>query len=254
MAESPAQSATGKRQALLVDLDGTLYRGDGPVRAYADGVAAGLAEADRITFLSIVDGYLRDGVSERTEPELLAATDGWEAVAKLAAQRFTVGKAELDTAFLGSRRALAGPELLVEVPGGFLDALAALRPTTHLVLATNSPELGLAALLSRIGAQDAFDEIVFGSGKPAGLPKILAGIAMEIDARSAPWRIFSIGDHWHNDIAPAREFGAVTGYIDRFGRNDGPADAVAPTAEGILPAIAAWAADPDAYRPAARSH
>jgi FMN phosphatase YigB (HAD superfamily) len=248
-----AEPVSGKRQALLVDLDGTLYRGDGPVLAYATGVAAGLDKADRAAFMSIVDSYLLHGVSDRTEPELLAATDGWEAVQRLAGLRFNVGRAELDAAFHGSRRALAGPELLVEVPGCFLDVLATLRPTTHLVLATNSPELGLAALLGRIGADDTFDEVLFNSAKPAGMPKILAGIAAEVDARQRPWRIFSIGDHWHNDIAPAREFGAVTGYVDRFGRADGPADAVAGTVEGVLPTIVAWAADPDAYRPAARS-
>jgi len=218
------------------------------VRAYAEGVAAGLGAADRAGFLSIVDNYLVAGVSGRTEPELLTATDGWEAVARLATQRFNVGKAALDAAFLASRRALAGTRLRVEVPGGFLDALAALRPSTYLVLATNSPELGLAALLTRIGAGHAFDKVVFGAAKPVGMPAILAGIATEIGA--PPWRIFSIGDHWRNDIAPARAFGAVTGYIDRFGRKDGPADVTADTVEGILPTIMAWAADPDAYRPA----
>ncbi|HEV3361215.1 MAG TPA: HAD family hydrolase [Pseudonocardiaceae bacterium] len=239
--------ADTRRQALLLDLDGTLYRGDGPVRAYADGVAATLAEADAKNFLSTVDEYLGNGVGEHTEPELLAATDGWEAVQRLATLRFEVGRTDLDTAFLASRAALAGPELGVEVPGGLLDALVALRPSTRIVLATNSPRLGLAALLSRLGADDKFDEIIDSAAKPVGLQRILAGIAEEIDARERPWRIFSVGDHWHNDIAPARDFGAVTGYIDRFGRADGEADAIAPKVEGILPTITAWAADPDAF-------
>ena len=239
--------AERRNQALLVDLDGTLYRGDGPVRAYADGVARSLSESDAEKFLSIVDDYLAHGVGERTEPELLAATDGWEAVQRLATLRFDVGRTELDDAFLASRAALAGPELAVEVPGGFLDTLMVLRPNTRIVLATNSPQLGLAALLARIGADDAFDEIINSAAKPVGLPRILTGIAEEIGASAAPWRIFSLGDHWHNDIAPARDFGAATGYIDRFGRADGPADAIAPTVEGLLPAITDWAADPDAF-------
>ena len=241
---SVAEHAT---QALLVDLDGTLYRGDGPVRAYADGVARSLSESDAEKFLSIVEEYLAHGVGEHTEQELLAATDGWEAVQRLATLRFDVGRTELDDAFLASRAALAGPELDVEVPGGFLDTLAELRPSTRIVLATNSPQLGLAALLTRIGAAGAFDEIINSAAKPVGLPRILAHLAEEIGARDAPWRIFSLGDHWHNDIAPAREFGAATGYIDRFGRADGPADAIAATVEGILPAITAWARDPDAF-------
>lgn len=239
--------ADNRRQALLLDLDGTLYRGDGPVRAYADGVADRLSETDAKKFLSIVEEYLRNGVGEHTEPELLAATDGWEAVQRLATLRFDVGRTELDEAFLASRAALAGPELGVEVPGGLLDALVALRPSTRIVLATNSPQLGLAALLNRLDATGKFDEIIDSAAKPVGLRRILADIADEIDAREAPWRIFSIGDHWHNDIAPARDFGAVTGYIDRFGRADGEADAIAPKVEGILPTITAWAADPDAF-------
>ncbi|HEY2695767.1 MAG TPA: HAD family hydrolase [Pseudonocardiaceae bacterium] len=239
--------AEHRRQAILVDLDGTLYRGDGPVQAYANGVARTLSEADADKFLSIVDEYLAHGVGEHTEPELLAATDGWEAVQRLATLRFDVGRTELDEAFLASRAALAGPELAVEVPGGLLDTLAALRPSTRIVLATNSPQLGLAALLSRIDAHEAFDEIINSAAKPVGLPRILAHLATEVDVRERPWRIFSIGDHWHNDIAPAREFGASTGYIDRFNRADGPADAIAPTVEELLPAITAWAQDPDVF-------
>jgi FMN phosphatase YigB (HAD superfamily) len=239
--------AEHRNQALLVDLDGTLYRGDGPVRAYADGVARTLPDADAEKFLSIVDGYLAHGVGEHTEPELLAATDGWEAVQRLATLRFGVGGTELDEAFLASRAALAGPELAVEVPGGLLDTLAALRPSTRVVLATNSPQLGLAALLTRIDAGEAFDEVIDSAAKPVGLPRILAHLAEEVGVRERPWRIFSVGDHWHNDIAPAREFGASTGYVDRFHRADGPADATASTVEGLLPAITAWAKDPDAF-------
>ena len=239
--------AEHRNQALLVDLDGTLYRGDGPVRAYADGVARTLSEADAEKFLSVVDEYLAHGVGEHTEPELLAATDGWEAVQRLATLRFNVGRTELDEAFLASRAALAGPELAVEVPGGLLDTLAALRPSTRIVLATNSPQLGLAALLKRVGAGEAFDEIIDSAAKPVGLPRILARLAAEVDVRERPWRIFSVGDHWHNDIAPAREFGAATGYVDRFHRADGPADATAPDVEGLLPAITVWAEDPDAF-------
>ncbi len=239
--------AEHRRQALLLDLDGTLYRGDGPVRAYADGVAAVLSEADAEKFLSIVEEYLANGVGEHTEPELLAATDGWEAVQRLATLRFDVGRTELDAAFLRSRAALADQGLAVEVPGGLLDTMVALRSSTRIVLATNSPQLGLAALLTRIGAEDKFDQIINSAAKPVGLRRILADIAEDIDANDKPWRIFSIGDHWHNDIAPARDFGAVTGYVDRFGRADGEADVIAPTVEGILPTITAWAADPDAF-------
>jgi FMN phosphatase YigB (HAD superfamily) len=239
-----------RQQALLVDLDGTLYRGDGPVRTYAQRVADGLPEADGARYLSTVRNYLAHGVAGVTEPELLAATDGWEAVQRLAIERYGVGQATLAEAFLASRRALALPECAVEVPLGFLDALRSLRANTYVVLATNSPEDGLAELLARLGAADVFDDIVFDARKPIGMPGILFSLAGVIGMTDAPWRIFSVGDHWHNDIAPARVFGAITGYIDRFGRADGPADVVARDLEGVLPTILRWAGDPDAFRAA----
>jgi FMN phosphatase YigB (HAD superfamily) len=237
-----------RQQALLVDLDGTLYRGDGPVRTYARRVAESLRDADATRYLSTVDTYLTRGVTGLTEPELLAATDGWEAVQRLAMERFGVKQATLAEAFLASRRALALPECAVEVPVGFLAALRSLRSATYVVLATNSPEDGLAELLARLGAADVFDDIVFDARKPIGMPGILLSLAGVIGVTDAPWRIFSVGDHWANDIAPARVFGAVTGYIDRFGRADGPADVVAPDLEGVLPTILRWAGDPDAFQ------
>jgi FMN phosphatase YigB (HAD superfamily) len=237
-----------RRQALLVDLDGTLYRGDGPVRTYAQQVADTIPAEDRSRYLSIVDNYLARGVAGVTEPELLSATDGWEAVQRLAIERFGVEQATLDVAFLASRRALALPECAIDVPVGFLDALRGLRADTHVVLATNSPRDGLPELLARLGAAEVFDDIVCNARKPIGMPGILMSLAAVIGTTDAPWRIFSVGDHWHNDIAPARVFGAVTGYIDRFGRADGPADVVAPDLEGVLPTILRWAGDPDAFR------
>jgi FMN phosphatase YigB (HAD superfamily) len=243
-----ADGSPARRQALLVDLDGTLYRGDGPVLAYAGTIADSLSANDSAAFLSTMDKYLTLGVAGVDEPELLGATDGWEAVQRLAA-RFGIGRTALDDAFLASRRALALPECVVEVPVGLLAALRDLRVSTHVVLATNSPADSLAELLARLGAADTFDEVVHGARKPHGMPDILRGLADRIGVADQPWRVFSVGDHWRNDIEPARAFGAVTGYVDRFGRNDGPADVVAPDVEGVLPTILRWAADPDAYRP-----
>jgi FMN phosphatase YigB (HAD superfamily) len=237
-----------RRQALLLDLDGTFYRGDGPVLAYARTVAGSLSIADATAFTSTMVDHLAPGTAATTEPALLAATDGWEAVQRLAIDRFGVARATLDAAFLASRQALAGPDCAVEVPPGLLDALRDLRPSTYLVLATNSPADWLGELLARLGAGDVFDDVVPGARKPIGMPGILLGIAGRIGVTDEPWRVFGVGDHWHNDIAPARAFGAITGYVDRFGRNDGPADVVAPDLEGVLPAILRWAADPAAFQ------
>jgi FMN phosphatase YigB (HAD superfamily) len=242
-------SVAERSQALLVDLDGTLYRGDGPVLAYASKIAESLPHEASVRFMSTMDVYLTLGVAGVSEPELLTATDGWEAVQRLAIDRFDVPQAALDEAFLASRAALAQPGCAIEVPVGLLAALSELQATTYTVLATNSPESWLPELLARLGAVEVFDEIVHSARKPIGMPGILFGLAARIGVTDQPWRVFSVGDHWRNDIEPARAFGAVTGYIDRFGRNDGPADVVAPTVEGVLPTILRWAADPDSCRP-----
>ena len=227
--------ADPRHQALLLDLDGTLYRGDGPVLAYARHLNL------PAPFLSTVDAYLAEGAT--VVPD---ATDGWEAVQRLAA-RYDVDQSRLDAAFLASRAALAESDCDIGMPPDLLPLLRDLRPTTYLLLATNSPPDWLAELLTRLGVHDVLDEIVPRARKPVGLPAILTGLATRIGAADRPWRIFGVGDHWRNDIAPARDFGAVTGYIDRFGRADGPADAVAPTFEGVLPAIRRWAGDPDEF-------
>jgi FMN phosphatase YigB (HAD superfamily) len=237
-----------RHQGLLVDLDGTLYRGDGPVLAYARSVAATLDHADATRFLSTVDTYLAHGVAALPESELTGAIDGWEIV-QLMAGELGVDKATLNAAFLASRQALAQPDCAVEVPRGLLAALRDLRASTYLVLATNSPGDWLAELLARLGAGTTFDDVVPNARKPIGVPGILFGMAARIGVTEEPWRLFSVGDHWRNDIGPARTFGAVTGYVDRFGRDDGPADVVAPDVEGVLPTILRWAADPAACRP-----
>lgn len=234
MADTPPER---RRQALLVDLDGTLYRGDGPVHAYARAVAAGLPPADAERFLSTVVSELNG-----------TAPDGWEVVQRIATDSFGVDRDRLNAAFLASREALAKPDCVVEVPAGFVEALRVLRPSTLIVLATNSPALGLDELLARLGAAESFDEVVFGARKPSLMPELLARIARRVHAEEAPWRVFSVGDHWRNDIEPARAFGAMTGFVNRYDRADGPADVTGRTVEALLPAIMDWAVDPDAFR------
>lgn len=233
---------------LLVDLDGTLYTGDGPVLRYAAELAAVMpAEAGR-ALRDEVDRYLAGAA---TDPLLTAsATDGWEAVQLLAGERHGVHRDIQQRAFLASRRGLADGTVRVRVPDGLADALAGLRGRVRLVLATNSPSDGLAALLDRIGMAAAFDEVVPGAAKPGGLPPLLG---RALAARGlAPHRAFSIGDHWRNDIAPALVAGAMTGYVDRFGRADGPSHVSARTVPELLPALAEWAADPDSFAAAHR--
>jgi len=225
---------------LVVDMDGTLYHGDAPVLSYAEHAVAGLAPERAVEVRGRLAAHL-DGSGP-----IPAATDGWEAVAALAAE-LDLGTDVLDAAFLRSRQALADGTAVVAVPDGLAGLLADLRPTHHLVLATNSPADGLAELLDRIGVRDAFDEVVSSTGKPDGLYPLLRRLLADCGLSDAPWRAFSIGDHWRNDIAPALAMGAMTGYVDRFDRRDGPAHVRAASVPELLPRLREWAADPAAF-------
>ncbi|MFI9274359.1 HAD family hydrolase [Kitasatospora sp. NPDC052896] len=245
---------------LVSDFDGTLYRGDAPIRYYAEQAAAGLPRDERAALLAGVEHYLAEGVAaadSTTDPvraaAFRAAVDGWEVVAQLGRQRHGLGAAELDSAFAATRVHMATPACELEVPTGYAELLAELRAHgVRVVLATNSPAAGLAELLTRLEVQPLVDEVISSTGKPAGLRRLLraelglaAGPEAERDTRvGAAERILSIGDHWHNDVAPAAELGAPCAYIDRFGRADGPATAVGVRIEELLPALRAWAAAP----------
>jgi FMN phosphatase YigB (HAD superfamily) len=106
----------------------------------------------------------------------------------------------------------------------------------RIVLATNSPAEGLAPLLDRLGVAALFDEILPGAAKPAGLRR---WIAAQLAGRPAG-ELFSLGDHYFNEIEPAMAVGGCAGYIDRFGRADGPATVTAATVEDVLPGVLAW--------------
>jgi FMN phosphatase YigB (HAD superfamily) len=249
---------------LVTDFDGTLYRGDAPIRFYARHAAADLSAAGRTALLDAVERYLShgvaaaDGAAHPDEAEALRrAQDGWEAVAKVAIRRHAVTRQVLDRAFLATRSFMTTPGCALEVPAAYRDLLSELRAGgVRVVLATNSPPGGLDELLDRLGVRPLLDAVVSSTAKPAGLTRLLRAElggavgpdgpgdpAAQIPAEVAA-RAFAIGDHWVNDVEPALRLCVPGGYIDRYGRCDGPATAAAPDVEGLLPALRSWADDP----------
>ena len=235
---------------LVVDFDGTVYRGDEPVRRYARRIAAALPTEQAGHYLDGFERYLAEGVAAARHSTdtveaatLREAVDAWGAAYGLAQRCYGLSLDVTEEAFRHSRQDMLDPACELEVVTPLVDALTALRGTVRVLLATNSPRPGLDALLERMGVAAAFDGIVSGARKPDGLRRLLQGELGE-DLRDRPWRLFSLGDHYYNDLAPAVEIGAAAGYIDRFGRADGPATAQAPVVERLLPAIHAWVADP----------
>ena len=235
---------------LVVDFDGTVYRGDEPVRRYARRISESLPPERVEPYLDAFERYLAEGVAAalRSADTVEAATlresvDAWGAAQNLARRCFDVPAHAMETAFSRTREDMLDPSCELEVVTPLVDELAALRGAARVVLATNSPRPGIEALLDRMGVAAAFDDVVPGAAKPDGLRRLLQRELGE-DLRARPWRLFSLGDHYYNDLAPAVEIGGAAGYIDRFGRADGPATAQAPVVERLLPAIHAWVADP----------
>ncbi len=248
---------TGPR-VLVTDFDGTLYRGDAPIRHYAEHAAAELPAGARAALLGAVDRYLAHGVAAADASDhpdesaaLRRARDAWEAVAQVAVHRHGVSQPVLDRAFLATRAYMTTPACELEVPEAYRGLLAQLRADgVRVVLATNSPPGGLDDLLDRLDVRPLLDAVVSSTAKPAGLTRLLR---TELDAvgdaaggvpPQAAARAFAVGDHWTNDIEPALELAVPSGYIDRYGRADGPATATAPDIEGLLPVLRTWAEEP----------
>jgi FMN phosphatase YigB (HAD superfamily) len=239
-----------RRPLLIVDLDGTVYRSDEPVRRYAQLIADTLPTAHGQSYLAALDLYLESGPAAAAASEdtveaaaLREAVDGWGAAFNLATRCHGATTDATESAFAHCRAWMASPECPVQPVQRLLRTLAELRPAAEIVLVTNSPAIGMAGFLSRLGIAGCFDEVVAGARKPDGLRRLLQR-RLGADLRQRPWLAFSVGDHYRNDIEPAAEIGAGCGYIDRYGRHDGPATATAPVVEGLLPVLRAWAADP----------
>ena len=235
---------------LIVDFDGTVCRGDGPVRYYAARIAEAMPPDDARDFLGATERYLSDGpaaaaaATDTVEAAALReAHDSWGAVLYLAGRRYAVPGPVIEKAFAQCRDWMIEPACEVGLVGPLMDTLADVRRDAEVVLVTNSPRDSMLPLLGRLGIAGAFDDIVAGAAKPDGLRRLLQR-RLGPDLRARPWRLCSVGDHYRNDIEPAAEIGAAACYIDRFGRADGPATARARRAEDLLPVLRAWAADP----------
>lgn len=220
---------------LVLDFDGTVCLGDGPIWAYAHAVLPHLAaeHARRVT-----DG-LAEFLAGHTDPGDFS--DGYSAVVRLAGP--SVAGATLDAAYLASRKALAVGDVDVHSPDGLPELLAELAGTARRVLLTNAPDIGMPALLDRLSLTDVIDEVITSAGKPDGfvtlLPRLLDG--------ADPARLLSVGDMWVNDISRPLRAGCATAYVDRTGADPRPAHARATTLPGLYPDIRAWAADPHTF-------
>lgn len=191
---------------LILDFDGTLCLGDGPVRAFAREVAsaAGASEGE---LLDPLDRFLLG----ETGSEFDGCADGYTAVALWARER-GLGRGPMTEAFLRGRADLDAGLIEISTPDGVIDRLGSLTGW-HRVLVTNSPLASTTTLTTRLGLQPVLDAIIGDAAKPGGLEALLAPRGV-LDARR--WsRIVSVGDIWINELAPVHAIGGDTGLIER---------------------------------------
>jgi len=229
-----SDSAVGStKPVLLLDFDGTISLGDGPVLAYAEEAFADLPGDRRAVAQGQLDGFLAG------DPELLRRyADGYGCVHDQVVDHLTPD--QLSAAYLKSRRRLAAEDLGTSAASGTADLLTALEGVATRVVLTNSPAVGVVESLQRFGLSELLDQVVVGADKPHRMLE-------HIDALTAgrqPATLISVGDHWCNDLAVPLERGCATAFISVRTGVDEPAHLCGHDLAALAPGILAWAQDP----------
>lgn len=223
---------------LLLDFDGTVAVGHGPVHAYAAAAASSLPPAAAAAFRADVAAALaadQDGGPHggRAAPLPL---DGYDLV-RLLAERHGVGPLALSAAYLASRHALGTDGAPVSAPPGLAAVLAELRTEATVVLATNAPATRLRPTLVDLGLGGLLDRVVTEVGKPAGLGAVLDGLGA---APAGPVRVLSIGDVWANDLSPVAARGHATALVSRRPPPEARPTWTVPDLPALYPALRSW--------------
>ncbi|KIU02541.1 HAD family hydrolase [Frigoribacterium sp. MEB024] len=235
---------------LVLDFDGTVCLGDGPVLTYARLLDEALAAADERHPPRLVEAVLARFVGSPLDDEpagvdeAIAHADGSPdgyVVAERVSRALGVDDTARSGAYSGARAALADGRLETTAPEGLAKLLDSLSDAVHVVLVTNSPEHGVVQPLERLGLADRVDEIVTDARKPSGLPAVLDRLRADAGLEDRPDRLLSVGDIWANDLEPAAAQGSPTALVERFPAPDARPTHRATTLPELYPAIRAWA-------------
>ncbi len=228
---------------VLLDLDGTSYRGDLPIQAYARRVAEQLSPAVGI---QVIDGmrHFLEGRPAFGSPltDVSAAEDGYEAV-HLLADAAGLNVHARRAAYFQSRDDLARSAFILDPEPGLARFLTELKPRSRVWIVTNAPITGIREVLQAVGLLTLVDEIIPGAGKPDRLPEVVEGALAAIGAASHPERLLGIGDRWAADLAAIHHAGGVTAHVDRFDLRRGSPRWRAATLTEMIPSLQVWAAD-----------
>jgi FMN phosphatase YigB (HAD superfamily) len=226
-------STTARSRAIVFDFDGTVAVGDGPVLRYAHHTANALPAAARADFLADIASQLRFVSTDGGAP------DGY-ALVRDTALSLGLPPDELRAAFILSRSELATELAPIAPPEGFAAFLEGIEGRALCVLATNSPDVGMIAALDALGVRHLFDHVFTSAGKPAGMDRVLDEVDPGQECGSPAERLLSIGDLWHNDLAPAAARGFSTALIGRHVPGGAKPSLVAERLSDLYAPILAW--------------
>lgn len=226
---------------LLLDFDGTVAVGHGPVHAYARAAAASLAPSAREAFLAeataAVEALGVPGDRHRSaSADGLLPLDGYDLV-RVLAERHGVGPLALSAAYLASRHALGTDDAPVSAPLGLAAVVAEVRTEATVVLATNAPAIRLPETLTALGLAGLLDGVLTEVGKPTGMAAVLDRFGA---APAGPVRVLSVGDVWANDLAPVAARGHATALVSRRPPPEARPTWTVPDLPALYPALRDW--------------
>lgn len=227
---------------IVLDFDGTVYRGDLAVQAYARRVAEQL---DTLTATQVIAG-MRAFLEGKPQPlgmppEFDTAEDGFQLVHALSdAAGLPDGLRR--HAYRASRHDLARSAFALNPEPGLAEWLTDITSESTVWLVTDAPLAGIREVLDAVGLLALVDEIIPTVGKPAGMTAI-ADRAVAVAGR--PERSIAVGDRWAADLAAIAAAGGRTAHLDRYGRELGDPTWRDAGFGPLLPALSAWAADPE---------
>ncbi|WP_166242638.1 HAD family hydrolase [Paenibacillus turpanensis] len=242
-------------EAVLFDLDGTLYQDEQFYRKYIEYLLEGTEwageashwqdEAERILsgahplrighFYSRAErlglrhsqGAVQDAFSWEGDPgqsrlrhmaehsldEVQYLGDAWSVVGAIASH-IGVPEPRRRDAFYRIREDMATDQETFARCRDAAEAVRSLRGHVHLTLMTNSPGPTAIPFVERLGLADAFDQVVYGGGKPHGADQYAA--ALSAAAGISPQRILTIGDHSWNDLYPIKQLGGRCVWVSPY--------------------------------------
>lgn len=198
-----------KRDLLLVQLDGEVleaYRWDGTP----------------LTEDSIAELYPEPIVLDLMD--MASIGDQWW-IPPVIARHMGIPPERTYEMFEETRKWMMGPEFEMQPIPGLAEELTRLSRHMKLALLTNSPQPDSEAIIGKLGLSEVFSHKIFMGMKPIQSQDHIRKLAKMYDCSFA--EMISIGDNWVNDIAPLRQLGCKTVFIDWFGLGDADsADAV----------------------------